>query len=258
MILIGTSGFSYKDWVGQFYPESVKKEDFLEYYSQHFSVCELNFSYYRVPTAQSLERMAEKSGGEVEFTIKANQEMTHVREENTQVFESFKQALTPLRERHLLGCVLAQFPYSFHQNQQNRDYLKNFKEHMRDVPVVVEFRNQKWIKQATFELLKQLDFGFCCVDEPKLKGLISSVAVATSDIGYVRFHGRNQEKWWKHATPAERYEYLYTEDELKEWIPKIRALEKAAKKVYVFTNNHPNGHAVQNAKQLKDLFGGDT
>ena len=77
MILVGTSGFSYPDWVGPFYPGGLSQQDFLAFYSQHFRACELNFSYYRLPTAQNLERMAEKSGGLVEFAIKAHKEMTH-------------------------------------------------------------------------------------------------------------------------------------------------------------------------------------
>ena len=254
MILVGTSGFSYADWVGPFYPKSLPKQDFLVYYSRHFHTCELNFSYYRLPTAQSLERMADKSGGNVEFVVKANREMTHVREENRQVFNAFNEALVPLHERHLLGCVLAQFPYSFHYNYKNIDYVRRFKEFIGETTLVVEFRNRQWIKEATFKLLKSIDCGFCCADEPQLQGLLPPVAVATSRIGYVRFHGRNRKKWWKHEEPAERYNYLYSESELQEWVPKIHALEHVTEKVYVFTNNHPNGKAVQNAAQLKEML----
>ena len=254
MILIGTSGFSYADWVGPFYPEALKKEDFLVYYSQHFRACELNFSYYRVPTAQSLERMAEKSNGKVVFFVKANQEMTHVRKNNAQIFHDFIQALEPFICRDVLGGVLAQFPYSFHHTSANVDYIRLFREHMGELPIVVEFRNQRWIKQATFTLLKELNYGFCCVDEPQLKGLLPPLAVATSNIGYVRFHGRNQDKWWQHDDPAERYDYLYTPEELQEWVPRIRTLEKRTEKVFVFTNNHRSGKAVQNAKQLQALL----
>jgi uncharacterized protein YecE (DUF72 family) len=254
MLLIGTSGFSYADWVGPFYPQGLKKDEFLGYYREHFQACELNFSYYRVPTAQSLERMAQKSENSIIFVVKANQEMTHVREDNTQVFTAFLEALKPLAERQVLGGVLAQFPYSFHNTPQNADYLKRFAQNMAGIPVVVEFRNHRWIKQATFSLLKELRCGFCCVDEPQLRGLIPPLAVVTSDIGYVRFHGRNSEKWWQHDDPAERYDYLYSEDELREWIPRIRTLEKRAKTVFVFTNNHRHGKAVQNAKQLCSML----
>lgn len=254
MILVGTSGFSYADWVGPFYPESLSKPDFLAFYSQHFRTCELNFSYYRLPNAQTLERMADKSGGQVEFVLKAHKEMTHERTENAQVFPAFKHALVSLIERRLLGCILAQFPYSFHCTRENLDYLRYFKDQMELLPVVVEFRNRAWLKESTFTFLKDLHYGFCCVDEPQMPGLLPPLAVATSSIGYVRFHGRNQTKWWQHDDPAERYNYFYSEQELQEWIPKIHALEKMTEKVYVFTNNHPEGKAVQNAMRLQELL----
>jgi uncharacterized protein YecE (DUF72 family) len=254
MILVGTSGFSYADWVGPFYPPHLKKADFLSYYSQHFRACELNFSYYRVPTARSLERMAEKSNGQVEFVVKANQEMTHTREDNQGVFEAFQEALQPLADRQVLGGVLAQFPYSFHNTQENRAYLSQFRERLPDVPLIVEFRNRKWIKEATFNLLQKLGWGFCCVDEPSLRGLLPPVAVATSAIGYVRFHGRNRAKWWQHDDPAERYDYLYTESELREWVPRIHSLAQRTDKVYVFTNNHRRGQAAKNASQLQAML----
>lgn len=254
MILIGTSGFSYTDWIGPFYPSSLKKQDFLLFYSQHFKACELNFSYYRIPTAQSLERMAEKTEGQVEFVVKANQEMTHARKDNNSAFQHFNSALQPLIERQLMGAVLAQFPYSFHHTPANIDYLRRFREQMQDIPLVIEFRNHQWVRESTFALLRELGCGFCSVDEPQLKGLMPPVAVATSEIGYVRFHGRNRKKWWQHDTPAERYEYLYSRQELQEWVPRIRAIEKITRKVYVFTNNHPRGQAVQNAKQLQELL----
>ena len=89
MIFVGTSGFSYADWVGPFYPESLSQHDFLPFYCQHFRTCELNFTYYRLPTAQMLERMAAKAEGKLEFVLKANQAMTHERKENAQVFSAF-------------------------------------------------------------------------------------------------------------------------------------------------------------------------
>lgn len=254
MILIGTSGYSYADWVGPFYPQGMKKDEFLGYYARHFCACELNFSYYRVPTAQILERMADTSGNAVTFVVKANREMTHARQENAQVFADFLDALKPLQERGILGGVLAQFPYAFHKHSANVDYLKYVKGQMGDVPTVVEFRNREWVKQATFRLLQELNMGFCCVDEPPLKGLLPPLAVVTSGIGYVRFHGRNRQKWWQHDDPAERYDYDYSDAELQEWVPRIRMLAQHSARVFVFTNNHRHGQAVTNAKRLNTLL----
>ncbi len=254
MMLIGTSGFHYADWIGTFYPPTLPKDEWLAYYSQHFRACELNFSYYRVPTAQTFERMLEKSAGRVNFVVKAHQEMTHERADNAAVFSAFIEALQPLIEADAFGGVLAQFPFSFHATSANSDYIKRFRERMGAIPLIIEFRNHHWVSEATFTLLKRLNCGFCCVDEPRIAGLLPPLAVATSDIGYVRFHGRNQEKWWQHDTPEERYTYRYSEAELQEWVPKIRLLSQKATHVYLFTNNHPQGHAVENAKQLERLL----
>lgn len=254
MILVGTSGFHYADWVGAFYPPTLPKEEWLAYYGQHFRACELNFSYYRVPTAQTFVKMLEQTGGRVHFVVKAHQEMTHERGNNTAVFAAFIEALRPLREAGVFGGVLAQFPFSFHATPANSAYLECFRERMGDIPLIIEFRNHRWVREATFSLLKRLNCGFCCVDEPRLEGLMPPLAVATSDIGYVRFHGRNQEAWWQPDAPEERYRYRYAEAELAEWMPKIRTLRQKTSRVYLFMNNHPQGHAVENAKQLERLF----
>ena len=255
MILIGTSGFHYADWVGAFYPPALPKDEWLAYYSQHFRACELNFSYYRVPTAQTFVKMLDHTGGRMNFVVKAHQEMTHQRAaDNAAVFAAFIEALQPLIDADALGCVLAQFPFSFHATREHCDYLERFRERMGAIPLVIEFRNHRWVREATFSLLKRLNCGFCCVDEPRLEGLMPPLAVATSDIGYVRFHGRNQEAWWQPDTPEERYRYRYAEAELAEWMPKIRALSQKTTRVYLFMNNHPQGHAVENAKQLERLL----
>jgi len=254
MILVGTSGFHYADWVGAFYPPTLPKGEWLAYYSQHFRACELNFSYYRMPTAQTLARMLELTGGRMQFVIKAHQEMTHERGENAAVFAQFSEALHPLREAGVLGGVLAQFPFSFHATRTNSEYLERFRERMEPIPLIIEFRNHRWIREASFDLLKRLNCGFCCVDEPRLPGLLPPLAVATSEIGYVRFHGRNQEKWWQQDAPEERYMYSYSDAELQEWTPKILMLSQKTTHTYVFMNNHPKGHAVDNATRLEQLL----
>lgn len=123
------------------------------------------------------------------------------------------------------------------------------------MPTVVEFRNSAWISEDTFALLKDLGLGFCSVDEPRLKGLIPPVAAATSAIGYVRFHGRNAAKWFKHDQAYERYDYLYSEEELNEWIPKVKDIESKTVQTYVFFNNHYQGKSVRNAMMFAKLLG---
>jgi uncharacterized protein YecE (DUF72 family) len=254
MIHFGTSGFSYKDWVGPYYPEGLPRSDWLPFYARDFDVTELNFSYYRVPTRSTLERLLEKTPAGFLFTLKANQDMTHQREDNEGVFTEFMSSLAPLVEAQRLGCVLAQFPWSFHPGQASLDYLTFFRQQLDGLPVVVEFRNRGWITDTTFQFLRENDLGFCCVDQPRLRGLIPPIAEATNSIGYVRFHGRNAKKWWQHEEAWERYDYTYPEEELEEWVPKIRKLEENTDQTFVFANNHWQGQAVQTARQLRMLL----
>ena len=254
MILIGTSGFSYKDWIGPYYPEKLSKKDWLAFYAREFKTCELNFTYYRLPNAQTLERMAAKVPADFCFTLKASGELTHERTDNEAAFAQFVAALEPLIEAGKFGCVLAQFPYSFHATEANRDYLRFLREHLRDLPVVIEFRNAKWLTPENFALLQENHLGFCCVDEPRLEGHIPPVAEVTAETAYVRFHGRNAEKWWRHDEAWERYDYTYSDEELSEWVPKIKVLAGKAEKTFVFANNHWQGQAVGTARQLTMLL----
>ena len=136
-VLIGTSGFSYKDWVGPVYPEGLPKQEWLAFYADEFPTCELNFSYYRIPDARTLDRMAAKVPAGFLFTVKAYKGITHEREEPVPQVEQFSAALAPLIEAEKFACVLIQFPYSFHANQANRDYLKRVREGFGELPAVV-------------------------------------------------------------------------------------------------------------------------
>ncbi len=256
MIHVGTSGFSYDDWLGHFYPERIPKREMLRFYAERFNAVELNFTYYRLPSARTLAQMSAKTPEDFCFVVKANQEMTHDRTGKEAVFQSFAEALQPLIEEGKLGCILAQFPWSFKVERANVEYLRWFREMLPDLPTVVEFRNSRWVRDETFELLRKLDFGFCCVDEPRLKGLMPPVARATSDVGYVRFHGRNAEAWWKHEHAWQRYDYLYSREELVEWVPKVQDIAGSTGKTLVFFNNHYEGKAAANASLFRDLLAG--
>jgi uncharacterized protein YecE (DUF72 family) len=195
--------------------------------------------------------MAKKTGAGFLFSVKAHQEMTHKRENSEAVFKDFQRALEPLLAQGKLGCVLAQFPYSFKLNRRNLDYLALFRERLGELPEVIEFRHAGWLKEEVFQLLRILRLGFCCVDEPSLPGLLPPLAVATSDIAYVRFHGRNAAKWWQHEQAYERYDYSYSVDELREWWPRIQSLNSSAQKTFVFANNHWRAQAVDTIRQLR-------
>ena len=257
MIYIGTSGFSYDDWVGPYYPEGLDKKDWLTFYAKEFKTLEINFTYYRMPSPRTLAQMAHKVPEDFLFTVKATKEMTHTRDADATLFPKFVEALHPLQEAGKFGAVLAQFPASFHKTPENVDYLRAFRTQLGDLPVVVEFRNADWLTDETFDLLKQENLGFCCVDEPRLKGLLPPIARATADVAYVRFHGRNAKKWWQHEEAYERYDYTYQPEELREWTPKIEQLNQETRKTFVFANNHYRGQGIDTARQLKLMLGSD-
>jgi len=254
MIYVGTSGYSYDDWVGPVYPPDLPKKDWLSFYAQEFQTCEINYTYYRLPDAKTLAAMARKTPSGFIFTVKASQELTHGRDDPEEAFNAFGAGVAPLVDQGKLGCILAQFPFSFHATPENRDYLRRFRERLQGLPVVIEFRNRAWLEPQTSDLLRELDLGFCCVDEPRLKGLLPPIAVATSAIAYVRFHGRNAKKWWRHENAYERYDYTYSVEELREWEPKILDLDEQSEKTFVFANNHWQGQAVGTARQLRLLL----
>lgn len=253
MILIGTSGFDYEDWRGVFYPEKLPRSEFLTYYSGRFEALELNFSYYRMPTAKQLASMVDRTGGQVAFSIKAHRTMTHERVASSSDYEQFAEALRPLRESGTLAAVLAQFPHSFQQVQENRTYLKNLADTLGP-PLAVEFRRREWAADPILAWLKKNHVGFVCVDEPAIEGLMPKMAAATAPPGYVRFHGRNAEKWYQHDRAEQRYDYRYGAKELVGWIPRIKRIEHQVGKMMVFFNNHFQGKAVESAKILEQLL----
>jgi uncharacterized protein YecE (DUF72 family) len=253
-IKIGTSGFSYPEWRGVFYPGKLPQREMLVFYSQHFPAVEINSTYYHIPSARNMAAMATRAEGRLAFSVKAHQDMTHTRERLGDVLPAFREAIQPLREAGALGCVLLQFPFSFKSSRGNVEFLRRVTGELRPDPVVVEFRHRSWTTEETFDLLRELGAGYCCVDEPRLPNLPPPVVRATAPIAYVRFHGRNRQKWWTHAEAWERYDYLYSEAELQEWLPRIRALAGTAETCYAFFNNHARGQAVTNAQMLVQLL----
>jgi uncharacterized protein YecE (DUF72 family) len=254
MIKIGTSGFSYPEWRGLFYPEKLPQQQMLDFYAHHFAAVEINATYYHIPSVRNMTAMATRAEGRLEFAVKAHQDMTHSREKYAGALPLFREALGPLRESASLGCILVQFPFSFKAIPANQDFLRRVLGDLRPDPVVVEFRHRSWMTDETFGLLQSQGAAYCSVDEPRLPNLPPAIARATAPPAYVRFHGRNRERWWAHAEAWERYDYLYSEAELREWVPRIRSLADATGKCYAFFNNHARGQAVTNARMLADLL----
>ena len=171
----------------------------LSFYERElgFHALEVNFTYYTLPSQKSLGGMSQKTSEDFEFVVKSFKGMTHeiwdketgARIDNRETFGKFKYGLVPLVEDKKLACVLAQFPYGFFPNRENWSYLERFKEEMEDIPLVFEFRNERWLKDQTLPFLEKKGVGFCIVDEPRLPQLMPYLPRATSDIGYFRFLG---------------------------------------------------------------------
>lgn len=254
-VYVGTSGFRFADWKGPFYPEGLKEKDWLAYYAQRFNCLEVNSSYYRLMPPSTYANMAKRVPDRFDFTVKAYRTLTHEFEtEHEADFNAFIASLAPLLEAGKFGCVLAQFPTRFHNTPENRDYLAEFHYRFRDFPLVVEFRSRDWVDDAVFDFLREHTIGFCAVDEPRFSSLMPPVAVATSPVGYVRFHGRNYQSWWKQSEGKDRYDYLYSKEELEEWVPKIERIAGETQKAYVFMNNCFAGQAAINALEMRSLL----
>lgn len=261
---LGTSGFSFPDWKGPVYPPDLPEGQMLSYYEQSlgFPTVEVNYTYYRQPAARTMAGMAAKTSDGFDLCVKANRLMTHeiwADEgrtrflDNKQAFKDFREGLKPLVEAERLGAVLAQFPSYFFPTPANLKYLEFFREQTGKLPLVIEFRNSGWLKEETYKFLANNKIGFCCVDEPQLPRLLPLIIKATSDIGYIRFHGRNQ-AWYTAQDSSRRYDYNYSEKELKDFIPLLKELAGQAKKTYAFFNNCHAGQAAKNAEQLARLM----
>ena len=253
-VLIGTSGYSYADWVGPFYPKNLPKKDFLAFYTSQFSLVELNYSYYRQPDEKQTDRMAALTPQEFQFTIKGFGALTHEIGENWREESAiFQNGVRPLVEAGKLLAVLFQFPFSFHYTKKNRLYLADLCESFSSLPTVWEFRNSEWYQEQVIEGMRERNLGMVVPDNPKLKGLPLPSTTVTSSIGYVRYHGRNSASWWS-GTNASRYDYLYSDAELTEWLGRISAMSASSRILILVFNNHWRGKAVQNARQLKNLL----
>ena len=282
-IWIGTSGYSFADWVGPFYPPGMKSGDFLAYYAQRFACVEVNATYYRIPPPRTLEQMERKTPDGFRFIVKLHQSMTHERSLEPALVRDFLAAIEPLKAAGKYHGLLAQFPWAFRRDTASKSHLERLREVLPGEPLWLEFRHDSWMHPQLPAWLSERSLGYCAVDEPALPGLVPPVTHVTNGVGYVRFHGRNAQHWWgsgaratnvaEHAgapaasagapaPPAQprgareqlRYDYDYSERELTEWIARVQALAQQAKQTYLFFNNCHAGQAARNAKLMEELL----
>lgn len=252
---IGTSGFSYKDWVGPFYPEGTKQQDMFSLYCLEFDTAELDYTYYAFPTSRTLASLATRSPEDFVFSIRTHKSITHEPKasdtEAEKAARDFKNALGPLVESGKMGAVLIQYPWSFRMNSNNAQRMLKVAHAFDGMKTAIEFRNDSWANEEALALLRRNGLALCCVDEPRLNGLFPPIAVATSDIAYVRFHGRNTQDWWQARPGSDRYDYEYSDSELDEWIPGIHRIMSSVSETYIYMNNCHMGKAARSARALK-------
>ena len=247
--IVGTSGYSFADWVGPFYPPGTKSGEMLDFYAGRFATVELNFTYYRVPTAEMLDRIARRTGEGFGFWVKANQATTH--KQDRSVAGAFLEALAPMRASGKLAGVLLQFPQSFHRTVAGRKYLDAALGDFDGVPRAVEFRHRSWESPAVFAGLRDRDVTLVVPDAPDLPGLFRPPPTVTNATGYLRLHSRNAEKWY--AGGPERYDYDYGPEELAELATAWSQLAEPADRVFAFFNNCHRGQAAANAEAFRRI-----
>lgn len=252
-IRIGSSGFSFADWKGEFYPAKMPQNQFLEFYAERFGTLEINSTYYGIPAPSMAESMLRRTPESFDFMVKAHRSFTHERSQALDHLPRFMEAIRPFSESGRLSGVLTQFPYSFKSSPANLDYLLRIPARLPDQKVFVEFRHDSWYKREIFRQVREAGLHWVSVDLPDLSNLPKPHALCSHDHAYLRLHGRNAERWY--GGGDRRYDYGYSKEELAEWKAKIKALmSNKARQTHVFFNNCYRGQAVKNARELIEFF----
>jgi len=287
---IGTSGWNYPSgkgtWNGIFYPPSrgrSKRFDELAFYADHFNTVEVNSTFYGQPRPEVSRAWAARTPPGFEFSIKLYQKFTHPKmfkqayvkgvaagdaaaealldtlaKPNQSDLDEFKRGVEPLASSGKMGALLAQFPPSFKSDGPSRDYLAWLLRAFADYSVAVELRHATWSDSLgdTLALLDASGAAFVQIDEPKFRLSIRQNQLPNiQGFYYMRLHGRNAAQWWKHDKTEDRYNYLYSPDEVSEFVETLDAAREIVRKAYLYTNNHFSAKSVANAAMIKKQLG---
>ena len=290
MLRIGTSGWNYPSgkgtWNGLFYPvrrgraAGLKDFDELSWYAEHFDTVEVNSSFYGPPAPDTAARWVEKTPPGFEFSLKLHQQFTHpemfkrmalanlpdatpaalteLARVNDADIGKFKSGIDPIAIAGKLGALLAQFPASFKDTPQNRAYLEWLLRTFGEYPVAVELRHKSWSDQiaSTLGMLGEHKAAWVQIDEPKFQlSIRQNFLPNIKGFYYMRLHGRNAAQWWKHDKSEDRYNYLYSANELTPFAETAGAARRLVKKLYLYFNNHFASKAVVNAVMIKSQLG---
>ena len=267
---VGTAGWAYEDWNAIVYPERPERGfDRLGFMASLFDTNEINSTFYRIPTPRQTADWARRveHNPRFAFTAKLYRGFTHEGTAGVAEEKAFAEAMEPLARAGRLGCVLAQFPFSFHNTAENRGKLDRLLSSFSPLPLAAEFRHATWNTPEARDLLAGRAAAFVNIDQPGLDDNLPQTDHVTAPLVYFRFHGRNAPKWFGPDTSNEqRYNYLYSEDELAPWVERIRgaglrvaalAAESGTKgSLYAILNNHFRGQAVANAIELNAILTG--
>jgi uncharacterized protein YecE (DUF72 family) len=297
-IRIGTCSWADDALSKHWYPKGVAAGDRLAWYADHFDTVEVDSTYYRLPVPEMVERWARRTPDGFTMHIKAFGLMTRhpvkkealppdlrdeaplddrgrverpSREFRAKVFERFLDALEPLRGEGKLGGILFQFPSYVVRKEASFDYIRWAREQLGDHEMLVEFRHISWLdeegRDETLAFLEEIGAAHVIVDAPRIEGaknVVPTVVALTSPMAYVRFHGRNAATWNKRGgSAAERFDYLYSDEELREWVEPLRELAGQAQQVFAFFNNNATSddgrggriaQAAANAAELRRLL----
>ena len=262
MIRIGPAGWSYKDWAGTVYPAPKPRGfDPLGYLAEYFDTIEINSTFYRPATATTADEWVRRvaSRTDFRFTAKLWNRFTHERGTafTRADVDAVDEGMTPLLEAGRLGALLLQFPWSFKRTDESRQWLDDVTRAFRRYPLVLEVRHESWNVPGFYQELADRGIGFVNIDQPRFRHSITPSATATSPVGYVRLHGRNYEDWFREgAGVEERYDYLYSPEELDPWVERAKDVAAATLESFIITNNHFQGQAIANAVMLKAMIDG--
>jgi uncharacterized protein YecE (DUF72 family) len=276
-ILIGTSGYSYPSpppvgWRGAFYPERKPRGfDELMYYAQIFNTCEINSTFYRPAAADLTTVWVKKTPDDFKFALKLWQKFTHPKKilrkksdeqweaPSQEDFDEFRSGILPLAEAGKLGALLLQYPASFKCTPENMEQVQATLRRFYDYPKSVELRHRSWSENSAVmaALLTENRASAVLIDEPKFGTSIRQEPAAIGEIFYFRAHGRNAKTWWHPKESWERYDYLYSRDEIKKHAERITTAlnTPAVQKAFAFYNNHSRANAPANAIMLSQELG---
>ncbi len=246
-ILVGTSGWGYDEWVGPFYPKSLKKEEFLSYYSKIFYTNEINTTFYNIPSRWVVQSWVKKTPENFLFSAKLPKTITHKSkldcDKCLHELDYFLEVMTPMISANKLLAFLIQLPPSFKRDE----HFGNLKEFIENWPrdpsresyhLVVEFRHESWMDVDVFNYLMNNNLTYCAVIEPLLPPRMD---VTNSKFAYIRFHGYGKKIW---------FDYLFKEEEIKKWALSVKEVINNVDKVGIYFNNHFSGYATKNSLMM--------